>query len=285
MYIKNLKSFSKINLFLDVGRKIKKIKLHNIQSLIFLTSIHDKIKIKKNNLSKNLIKFIGKFSNNIRVNNTIKQSLSLLKHKGFIKKNNFYNITIKKNIPVFSGLGGGSGNAATIIKHFTRGHVLSKNDINYFSKIIGSDLRVFLKGSQVFQKNILEIRNVKKKYNFYFVLVYPFLKCSTKEIYSRLKIYKKIKNKNFYKTKSKIKMIEDLKLESNSLEKIVISKFPVIKKILFKLNLTKDCYFSRVTGSGSACFGLFSKKKSAELGLKKIKKIFPKFWCVVGKTI
>ena len=32
-------------------------------------------------------------------------------------------------------------------------------------------------------------------------------------------------------------MIEDLKLESNSLEKIVISKFPVIKKILFKLIL------------------------------------------------
>ena len=47
----------------------------------------------------------------------------------------------------------------------------------------------------------------------------------------------------------------------------------------------KNCEFSRLTGSGSACFGVFLTKKSAVLGLKKIKKKFPKFWCVVGKTI
>jgi len=69
------------------------------------------------------------------------------------------------------------------------------------------------------------------------------------------------------------------------LQKIVVSKFSVINKILFQLYLIKDCYLSRVTGSGSACFGLFLKKKSAELGLRKIKKQFPKLWCVVGKTI
>tara|TARA_B100001769_G_C21490135_1_gene284529 strand:- start:54 stop:176 length:123 start_codon:yes stop_codon:yes gene_type:complete len=40
-----------------------------------------------------------------------------------------------------------------------------------------------------------------------------------------------------------------------------------------------------VTGSGSACFGVFLTKKSADIGLKKIRKRFPKFWCVVGKTI
>ena len=100
-----------------------------------------------------------------------------------------------------------------------------------------------------------------------------------------MKIYKNINNCSFYKTKSKTKLIEYLKSKDNSLEKIVISKFPVIKKILFKLNLIKGCHFSRVTGSGSACFGLFLDRKSALLGQKKIKKIFPKFWCVIGKTI
>ena len=64
-----------------------------------------------------------------------------------------------------------------------------------------------------------------------------------------------------------------------------MSKFPIIKKILFELSLLNKCQFSRPTGSGSACFGVFLTKKSADLGLKKIKKKFPKFWCVVGKTI
>ena len=80
-------------------------------------------------------------------------------------------------------------------------------------------------------------------------------------------------------------MIEKLKYKENTLEKIVISKFPIIQKILLELRFIKNCQFSRVTGSGSACFGVFLTKKSADLGLKKIKKKFPKFWCVVGKTI
>ena len=67
--------------------------------------------------------------------------------------------------------------------------------------------------------------------------------------------------------------------------KIVIKKFPIIEKILSELKKINNCEFSRLTGSGSACFGLFLTKKSAELGLKKIKKKFPKYWCVTSKTI
>ena len=82
-----------------------------------------------------------------------------------------------------------------------------------------------------------------------------------------------------------MKIIENLKNEKNFLQKIVVRKYPVIQKVLYELENTKKCEFSRVTGSGSACFGLFLTKKSAILGLRKIKKKFPKFWCVIGKTI
>ena len=33
---------------------------------------------------------------------------------------NFYNITVNKKIPVFGGLGGGSSNAATVLKHWCK---------------------------------------------------------------------------------------------------------------------------------------------------------------------
>ena len=208
-----LRSYSKINLFLDVGKKIKKTKLHNIQSLAFLLNIYDEIQIKKNNRSKDIVKFYGQFSNCIgKNNNSLKQSLSLLRKRGFIKKKHNYNILVKKNIPVFAGLGGGSSNAATIIRYFAKNKALSKQEINYFSKIIGSDLRLFLKSSQIFQKNLHEVNGLKKKYKFYFILVYPFLKCSTKEIYSKLKVFKKIKDRNIYQGDSRIKLINNLKL-------------------------------------------------------------------------
>ena len=76
-----------------------------------------------------------------------------------------------------------------------------------------------------------------------------------------------------------------LKKKGNLLEKIVIKKYPIIKKILNEIQKTNNCQFSRLTGSGSACFGLFLTKKSAVSAHIKIKKKFPNYWCATGKTI
>ena len=103
-----------------MGKKIKGSHLHNIQSLVFLINIYDKIKIQKNNqLKKDEVKFYGKFSSFIKKkNNSISKSFELLRRKGYIKEDNFYKVSVYKRIPVFSGLGGGSSNSAVIAKFF-----------------------------------------------------------------------------------------------------------------------------------------------------------------------
>ena len=45
--MKKLKSYCKINTFLDVGKIINSQKLHNIKSLIFILNLHDEILIEK----------------------------------------------------------------------------------------------------------------------------------------------------------------------------------------------------------------------------------------------
>jgi len=281
-----LRSYCKINLFLDVGKKYKKTRLHNIQSLIFIINLYDEIKIKRIYGPKDIIKFSGIFSKHVKKqDNSISRSFSLLRKKGYVKDGHNYRVDIKKKIPVFSGLGGGSSNSASIIKYFLRKKKISKENLNYFSKILGSDLRLFFQSSQILQKNLTTIRSLKKKSRLHFIIVYPFFKCSTQEIYSQVNSYRVIKKNNNYNLNSKTKVVQLLKFRENSLEKIVIKKFPIIKKILNELKQIHSCQLSRLTGSGSACFGLFLTKKSAELGLKKIKKKFPKYWCVTGKTI
>ena len=281
-----LKSPAKINLFLKVGKRIKGKRHHNVQSLIFLTNLNDEIHIKRIKKSKDIIKFTGRFKNNVqKANSTVSKSMYFLRKKKFVNKKINYKIIIKKNIPVFSGLGGGSSNAATIIKHFSKKRKITEQDINFFSKYLGSDLRVFLKTKKIFQENLSKIKEFKASYNFYFLIVFPFLKSSTKEIYSKFKEYEIIEKKNEYKKSSKLELIQKLKFEINSLENTVINKFPILQKLLEELELTKNCEFSRITGSGSACFGLFLNKKDATLALKSIKKRFPAFWCVVSKTI
>ena len=126
MLKKKFKSFAKINLFLNVGKKFNKTGLHNIQSLVCLINLFDEIKIYKS--KKDKIKFTGKFSDNVSLKkNTITDTLSLLRKRGIIDHNTKYNILVKKKIPVFSGLGGGSSNAAFLVKNLIQKKKLVNN--------------------------------------------------------------------------------------------------------------------------------------------------------------
>ena len=78
--------------------------------------------------------------------------------------------------------------------------------------------------------------------------------------------------------KSFLEFIRFLIKKDNDLQSIVENKYPIIKKLIIEIGQKKGCYFSRMTGSGSACYGLFNNKKSTKVALKIIRKKYPKFW-------
>ena len=43
--------------------------------------------------------------------------------------------------------------------------------------------------------------------------------------------------------------------------------------------------FSRMTGSGSVCYGVFKSEKTAKVALNRIKLKYPKYWASFAKTI
>ena len=120
-----LSSYSKINLSLLVNSK-QKSGLHSIQSFFCLINLKDKIKIKKINGKSDKIKFKGPFSKFInKKNNSIKTVLVLLRKLKLISS--CYSVVVKKNIPVFAGLGGGTSNAFTVMKYVLRKKLSKKN--------------------------------------------------------------------------------------------------------------------------------------------------------------
>ena len=278
-----IKSFSKINLFLKVLKKNNK-GLHNVQSSVMLLDLHDKISLKKINKNKDNIEFIGQFKKKInKKTNTISKSLFLLRKHNLIDKKKRYKITIKKNIPVFAGLGGGTSNAVFLIKYFLNNKI-SNRLMGIFEEEIGSDFRLFF-FNHSFQKNLKQILKFKKKYFFYFVLVYPNINSSTKKVYSKVKKFNLPLKNDLSKIDTKVKYINFIKNEKNDLQKIVEIKHEKIKKILDLIKIQKKCLISRMTGSGSVCFGVFFNKKSAKQGLIKIQKKLPNCWCVLTKSI
>ena len=278
-----IKSYSKINLFLKVLKK-NNSGLHDIQSTTMIIDLHDKISIKKINKKKDELIFTGPFKKNIDKNiNTVISTLSLLRSHKLINNNKRYKIIINKKIPVFAGLGGGTGNAVAIIKYFLKDRINSKL-FKLFEKKIGSDLRLFF-FNHSFQKNLTKIKLFKKKCKFYFLLIYPNIKCSTKEVYSKVRKFNLPLRKDISKILSKNEYNKFLISEVNDLQKIVEKKYKKIKNILNIIKLQKNCLFSRMTGSGSVCFGTFNNRESASLAVKALKKKFPNYWCVFTKSI
>ena len=282
-----IKSYCKINLTLRVLKKLNN-GYHNIISLITFCDLHDVISISKISNSKDKISFSGRFKKGINMqSNTATKVLNLLKKNELIK-NQTFKINIKKNIPHGSGLGGGSSNAANLLNYFNLKMKLklNKNKIRKLASEIGFDVPINLERRNTFltgKKD--EILRLNKKFRLNLLIVYPNLVCSTRNVYKKNKKISSSKPQSFFSIKNNTKLINLLKNENNDLEKTVIKIYPKVKKIIDYIKSQKGCYFSRITGSGSACIGIFSNMKNAIYAQKLIKLKYPKYWCAVSKTI
>jgi len=282
-----IKSYCKINLSLKVLKKLKN-GYHNIMSLITFCDLHDIISISKIRSSKDKISFSGKFKKGIdKEKNTATKVLSLLR-KNQMVENQAFKINIQKNIPHGSGLGGGSSNAADLLNYFNSKMrlKLDKKKIKKLASKIGFDVPISLERRNTFltgKKD--EIIRFNKKFKLNLLIVYPGLICSTKKIYKKNRKISLLKPQSFFYLKNNKKLINFLKNEHNDLEKVVTKVYPKINEIINYIKSQKGCYFSRITGSGSACIGIFSNMKNAIYAQKLVKLKYPKYWCVVSKTI
>ena len=133
-----IKSFCKINLSLRVLKKLR-IGLHNIQSNTLLLNLYDTIKINRINKKKDIVLFRGRFKKLVnKSKNSVFDTMAILRSRGLVKKENRYRIIVNKKIPVFSGLGGGTSNAAFLIKYFVKNKITNLN-LRIFEKKVGSD--------------------------------------------------------------------------------------------------------------------------------------------------
>ena len=274
-----IKSFSKINLTLRVLKKLKN-GMHNIETNSVLTNLFDVINIKKS--KKDVIIFKGKFKDKINFKkNSVSQTLHLLKKLRIT--DNHYKIVVKKNIPVYAGLGGGTSNSVSIVRYFLKNNLNEKLIIN-FEKKIGSDFRLFLNNSS-FQKNLGKVYKTKNNIDSFIILIFPNIYCKTKSVYAAVKNFRSPSKGYFLKKIRKKAFVEIIKRDGNDLQKIVEKRYPKVSLLLESIKKQEGCIFSRMTGSGSVCYGVFKTKKTAKLAMIKLKRKYPKYWCVVTKTI
>jgi len=211
-----------------------------------------------------------------------KSLLKVLEKKKLI--NQKYLIKITKNIPQKSGLGGGSMNAANILKYFIKRKIikLSKVQIYEIAEYVGSDVILGLDSVNsilTYKKKIKRYKNCKKLFT---LVVKPTFGCATKKIYSYVKKFERAK---FNNPQKKMFNFNYLKRSSNSLEQIALKKYPVLNKIKSYLNNLEKPIFVRMSGSGSAFIAYYASKKQCHRAQKQFNKDHKKYWCISSKTI
>ena len=263
-------SSAKINIGLNVLNK-RKDGFHNIETCMFPIPLFDIIELLPSD------KFTFK-QTGIKIDSPIKDNLCVRAYH-LIKKN--YDIEpvyihLQKNIPMGAGLGGGSSNAAFVLKGLNSMFDLkiSKSELLEMASFLGSDCPFFIDSipALCFSRGELMESICINLTGFYIKLIYPAIHVSTKLAYAGIKcneIDKQLK-------KSILKDKRSWKNEiSNSFEKNVFLKNPILSKIKNELYADGAIYAS-MSGSGSSIYGLFDKEplKSREYPANVMEFIF-----------
>ena len=173
-----IKCYAKINLFLHITGKTQN-GFHLLDSMVmFAKNLYDELHITR--ADKNEITVDGKWAKYLRGQNILAKTLE--KFAPIAKDSNF-KIKLIKNIPIGAGLGGGSSNAAELIK-FIMQHFKCKISNEKLAEI-GADVPMFLHRKALYFTGIGEkVHPIKKMPQIYSLIVYPNTVISTHEIFN-----------------------------------------------------------------------------------------------------
>ncbi|WP_270458735.1 4-(cytidine 5'-diphospho)-2-C-methyl-D-erythritol kinase [Bacteroides intestinalis] len=246
---------AKINLGLNIVEK-RPDGYHNLETVFYPVPVEDALEVnilnestQKFRLHQAGLEIAGEAENNLVV-----KAYKLLDERFNLPP---IDIHLFKHIPSGAGLGGGSSDAAYMLKLLNEKFNLKLSDENLeeYAARLGADCAFFIRNTPTYAEgigNIFSPISLSLK-GYQIVLVKPDIFVSTREAFARIKPHRQeIPLKEVIK-----RPIEEWKERMvNDFEESVFPQFPAIKEIKEKLYEVGAIY-AAMTGSGSSVFGLF----------------------------
>ncbi len=182
-------------------------------------------------------------------------------------------IHIKKKIPLGSGLGSGSTDAAATLVGLNRLLRLEWS-IPVMAKLgasIGADIPFFIHGGPAIVRGVGDrIRSVSNLPRLWLVIVYPGFPVSTQWVYNHLnfELTKPIKNTKLILPLSHSDQL--VRLLVNDLEGVTIARHPRIASLKQTL-IQEGAIGALMSGSGSSIFGIFAAEEGARMALRRLR--------------
>lgn len=185
-----------------------------------------------------------------------------------------YHITLEKNLPVASGIGGGSADAAACLRALAAlAHVTDDINLASLAATLGADVPVCLQGRTCRMRGVGERIDILETVpQMPAVLVNPGLPLSTGDVFAKLSL------RPGGKAFAGIAAEAELASCRNDLTASALALVPVISRVLAALRGEPGVRFARMSGSGATCFGIFPSLAAAEVAARGIAGTHSDWW-------
>ncbi|MCW0234825.1 MAG: 4-(cytidine 5'-diphospho)-2-C-methyl-D-erythritol kinase [Ferrovibrio sp.] len=195
-------------------------------------------------------------------------------------------ITLTKTLPVASGIGGGSADAAATL-HALRALWQIEVDDEALARAalpLGADIPACLLGRAALMTGIgEELCALPPLPPFWLVLANPGVALATKDVFSALNAG--LGTGRFgmpmpleRRPDSAADLAILLRARRNDLEAPARFLAPEIDPVLAAVKAQAGCLLARLSGSGATCFGLFAEKRDADFAARNLARAYPKWW-------
>lgn len=246
---------AKVNLTLHVGARWDD-GYHQLDSLVVFADLGDELRFKPTE-KKTSLSIVG--SKELRVNkrNSVLQAMKFVAAPP-------HHIRLTKHLPVSSGIGGGSADAAAVLRMFP-------GDFTYDQLAfgLGADVPICLHSKTCRMTGVgEEISFLPNLGQLSAVLVNPGVAVSTREIFEKFDdVPRPLEARPNMETGN---LLSRAILGVNDLQAVAVSKAPVIADVLRALAQQTGCELARMSGSGATCFGIFRSDAQAAAAAKAI---------------
>ncbi len=277
---------AKLNLYLHVTGK-RADGYHLLDSLVVFADVHDTVSVElapELSLTNN-----GPFGDGLAVDesNLVMRAARQLCDMTGIQSG--ARITLTKRLPVASGIGGGSADAAASIKALVRLWDLhpGQHDLSGLALGLGADVPVCLFGQAAFMGGIGDdLEPAGHLPEIPMVLVNPGVDVSTPSVFEARHGAFSISARCTEPPDTMAQLIDLLnEARGNDLMVPAMTLEPIIGQALSMLDQLPDCRFARMSGSGATCFGFFETMSDAEVAVGQIRNNRPDWWVVATRLI
>lgn len=276
---------AKINLALHVtGRRADGY--HLLDSLVVFADCGDKLELAS--AGETSLHITGPFSDGLQVDD---DNLVL---RAYAKLSNSLSTPLPptafhltKNLPVSSGIGGGSADAAAALNGLVELWQLNidQHTLCEIALSLGADVPVCLNSQTCRMGGVGEILTAVDNFTpIDCVLVNPGVSVSTPAVFGKLALaIDKAAFAGLPETPTN-DFIGWLGETRNDLQNAATNLSPEIAHTISALEQTPDCQMARMSGSGATCFGLFSTTEAANEAADQITKKHSAWWVVATRV-